>query len=263
MIRQPIALTPAEVRVLTRCSLHYHFRQQDPLLRAASAQAVVDDLVRETIQRLHAAGGPGRLSLDQCLTHVAAYPDAQSMLEIYYRRLEQDWSQVMASNESMSLRINIGGVSLDLSTTIDRLDKTSDGGILAILVQTDTAAPPAQADFRHDPAVTIHHALVASTYPLKRPVRIQHLWLLRDRELTVELGENEYRHNLGLLRDPVQGLARGEVMARPGSYCDVCPYKHRGCPVYARDAAVDSDSDDFVPADSGGKIPERKWIFKI
>ena len=264
MIRQPISLTPHEVRVLTRCSLHYHFLQQGSSQPARSAQAEVDRHVRETIQHLHAAGGPSRLPLAQCLARVDTYPEAQHMLENYYRRLEQDWSRMIASNETMTLRIHLAGVSLAFRAAVDRLDQTSDGGILAILLQTGSESPPALDDFRDDPAVTIYHALVASSYPLKRPVRIQALWLLPNQELTVELSEDEYRQNLGLLREPVQALARGEVMARPGLHCDVCPFKQRGCPVYARDdSSLDSEPEDFVPPASDGNISERKWIFKI
>ncbi|MCB0174926.1 MAG: hypothetical protein KDJ97_30735, partial [Anaerolineae bacterium] len=109
--------------------------------------------------------------------------------------------------------------------------------------------------------VTIYHALVAATYPLKRPVRIQELWLRADQEVTVELSEDEYRDNLGRLRQPVRALARGEVMARPGLHCDVCPYKYRGCPVYANDP--DAAPEDFDPTGSDGKIPPRQWIFKV
>jgi hypothetical protein len=264
MIRQPLSLTPPEVRVLTRCSLHYHFLQQGSSPQKESARATIDKAVRETIQYLHAAGGPGRQSLAQCLTRVAAYPEAELMLENYYRCLERDWSQIMASNEAMTLKIHLAGVSLALNATIDRLDKTSDGGILAILLRTDSDPLPGLEDFRDDPAVTIYHALAASSYPLQRPVRIQALWLFHDEALTVELSEDEYRQNLGLLREPIQTLARGEVMARPGLHCDSCPFKYRGCPVYARnDGDPDSETDDFVPPASGGNISERKWIFKI
>jgi len=161
----------------------------------------------------------------------------------------------------MTLRISIAGVSLLLRGTIDRLDKTSDGGVLAILFRTGESVPPTPADLRRNPAITIYHALVAATYPLKRPVRIQELWLTPNQEVTVELGEEEYRQNLSLLREPVQALARGEVMARPGLHCDVCPFKHNGCPVYAQDS--ESEPDEFAPPKSGGKMTPRKWIFKI
>ena len=68
---------------------------------------------------------------------------------------------------------------------------------------------------------------------------------------------------MGQLREPVQSLARGEVMARPGLHCDVCPFKYQGCPVYAQEDDVETEPDDFVPPTSDGKIPPRKWIFKI
>jgi hypothetical protein len=263
MIKQPIPLTPIEVRVLTRCPLHYHFRQQKPSMQTEPTQAGLDKSVRETIQDLHAAGGPARLSLEECLKKVATQPKVQQMVERYYHRLEQDWPQMMAGNETMQLRISIGGVSLSLQGTVDRLDKTSDGGILAILFRTEDGPLPTEADLRHDRAMTIYHALVAATYPLKRPVRIQEWWLFLDQRVTIELSEEEFRGNLSDLREPAQALARGEVMARPGLHCDICPFKYHGCPVYSHEADTRSEGDDFALRPPGGKIPPRKWVFKI
>ncbi len=263
MTKQPFPLTPIEVKVLIRCPLHYHFLQQSPSTPIDSTQAALDNLVRENIQQLHAAGGPDRLSLEDCLSKVASQPRARQMVERYYHRLKQDWSRMIAGNEAMSLKISIGGVSLILKATLDRLDKTSDGGVLAILFRTGKGPPPTPDSLRDDPTMTVYHALVAATYPLKRPVRIQELWLQLNQDVTIELSEDEYRHNLARLREPVRALARGEVMARPGLHCDVCPFKYRGCPVYVHDEDAESEPDDFVPPDSGGKMSPRKWIFKI
>ncbi len=264
MSQQPIPLTPEDVRILNTCPLHYHFlRQKSSLPVIYSTQAERTAMIHDAIQNLHAAGGPSRLSLKDCLKRVADEPVTRHIIENYYHRLEHDWSRMIAGNETMTLKISIGGVALALRATLDRLDKTSDGGILAIVFRTGQETHTTAKDLRRDPATTIYHALVASTYPLKRPVRIQELWLHPNKEVTVELSEDEYRQNLGRLREPVKALARGEVMARPGLHCDVCPFKHQGCPVYAQDTDADSESDDFVPPAPGGKISPRKWIFKI
>jgi hypothetical protein len=111
--------------------------------------------------------------------------------------------------------------------------------------------------------MTIYHALVAATYPLKRPVRIQEWWLQLDQNVVLELSEDEYRRNLSDLREPIQALARGEVMARPGLHCDSCPFKYRGCPVYAHETGQQNLTDEFAPLPQRGKIHSRKWIFKI
>ena len=264
MVRQPISLTPEDVSVLINCSLHYHFLQQKLALPAdLTSQTIMDERVRKVIHRLHAAGGPARISLDECLKGVRRNPAIQKMITHYYQRLEQDWPRVIAGNETMTLRISIAGVSLILRATVDRLDRTRDGGILAILFRAQQTPPSTADELRHDPAMTIYHALVASTYPLKRPVRIQELWLYHNEEVTIELSEDEYRHNLGRLREPVQGLARSEVMARPGLYCDVCPFKHAGCPVYAPSGDEETEPDDLVSSYPDGKMSPRRWIFKI
>lgn len=260
---QPIPLKPEDVSILVNCSLHYHFLQQKSTLPASpSPEETVGKLAHQLIQQLHAAGGPARRSLDDCLKNVT-HPSVRRMIENYYYRLEQDWSGMIAANEMMSLRISIAGVSLALRATIDRLDQTSDGGVLAILLRTEQEASSTADALRQNPATTIYHALVASTYPLKRPVRIQELWLYHNQAVTIELSEEEYRQNLGRLREPAQGLARREVMARPGLHCDVCPFKHHGCPVYAQDSTDETEANDFVSPTSDGKISPRKWVFKI
>jgi hypothetical protein len=263
-MKQPIPLTPEDVGILIRCPLHYHFAQQKSAFATEEmlAEQALDRLTRETIFQLHAAGGPNRLSLEDCLAKVEN-PLARQMIETYYRRLERDWPRVIAGNETMTLRIFISRVSLILSGTVDRLDTTRDGGILAILVRTGSGPLPTPTDLRENPAMTIYHALVATTYPLKRPVRMQELWLRLNQEVTIELSEEEYRHNLSYLRELIQALARGEVRARPGLHCDICPFKYQGCPVYAHDEEAETGPDDFESPASGGKISPRQWIFKI
>ncbi|HXV42328.1 MAG TPA: PD-(D/E)XK nuclease family protein [Anaerolineae bacterium] len=252
-------MDPIEARTLAHCSLHYYFLQQTAV-SDEPAQLALDQLVRETIQELHAAGGPARLSLEQCLAKVAAQPLAQPMIERYYRRLSHDWPHMIAGNETLELRISIGGIPVLLSGTLDRLDKTSDGGILAILFRTEPGPLPSPAELRQDHALTIYHALVAANYPHKRPIRLQELWLQLDQDVTIELSEEEYRNNLGHLREPIQILARGQVRARPGLHCETCPFKYRGCPVYAHEQ---NEADDLASPPSAGNIPPRQWTFKI
>ncbi len=264
MIETPIPLNPTEVKALIDCPLHYHFIQQKSVATPKfSTETELAALVQNTIQQLHAAGGPARVPLESFLSNVESYPLAHQMLKHYYLRLENDWSNMLAGNESMRLKISIAGVPLQLTATIDRLDKTSDGGILAILLRTGPGPLPPPDRVRHNPATTIYHSLVAATYPLKRPVRIQELWLQLNQDVTIELSEDEFRDNLSRLRQPVKALAKGEVMARPGLHCDVCPFKHNGCPVYAQDEESQNNPDNFVSSDDDGKIPPRQWIFKI
>lgn len=259
MLRQPIALTPNESRILARCSLHYYFAQQSGWV-TEPAQAALDEAVREAIQALHAAGGPTRLSLEQYLAKVTHHPPIQPIVERYYHRLAQEWRQMIAGNEMLELRISIGGVPVLLQGTIDRLDKTSDGGILAILFRTEPGPLPTPAEVRQDQAMTMFHALVAANYPHKRPIRLQEFWLQFDQNVTIELSEDEYRQNLSQLREPIQALARSQVMARPGLHCEVCPFKQRGCPVYAHEQ---NETNDLSASPPAGKISPRQWIFKI
>jgi hypothetical protein len=252
-----VTLSPAAIRVLANCPLHYHFLQQAP-----PPQAALDRLVREAIWELHAAGGPARLALADCVQPLAAYPPARQMVERYYHRLARDWPQVIAGGESLELKISMTPVSLLIQGELDRLDKTADGGILGIIFRTEDRPPPTAAELLNDLGITAYHALVAAGYPDKRPVRIQEWWLRADERVTVELSQAEYRHNLGRLRGPVQALARGDVAARPGLHCDWCPFKDDGCPVYAHETPSPNDEDNLDPLPPSGKITPRTWIFK-
>lgn len=257
MTAQPIHLTPDEVEILIQCPLHFHFCRQES--ESTDPAAELERLVRDSIHHLHAQGGPGRVSLRRCLAPIQHHRAAQKLVERYYLRLRQDWASMIASNESLALKITIAGVPLQLDATVDRLNTTPDGGIVATLIRTQAAPPPDDSQHRSSPKFTVYHALVATAYPLKRPVRIQELWLQPNREITIELSEAEYRQNLGRLREPVQGLARGQVRARPGLHCDHCPYKHAGCPVYAHH----NSPDNFDSPSPDGKIHPRQWLFEI
>ena len=79
-MKQPIPLSPEDVRTLISCPLHYHFLQQKAALPPAlAAQMELDRLVGEAIQALHAAGGPARLSLEECLWPVVLHPAAREV----------------------------------------------------------------------------------------------------------------------------------------------------------------------------------------
>ena len=181
------------------------------------------------------------------------------MIENYYHRLAHDWAQVIAGNELLELKLSLAGIPVTLEGTVDRLDRTRDGGILAIFFRTEAGPLPLPADLLDDPALTLYHALVAANYPHKRPVRLQEWWLQLNQGVTIELSEAEYRHNLGLLREPIQALARSEVRARPGLHCEACYFKQHGCPVYAHQ----NNPDDLAAAPPAGKISSRQWTFKI
>jgi RecB family exonuclease len=254
MVSQPITLLPEDVAILVECPLHYHFQRQQ------TNPTPGDDLepvVRQIIHQLHAAGGPYRVSLRRCLAPLQHQPVAQRLVERYYTRLRQEWTGVIASNETLELKITIAGVGLRLEATPDRLSQADDGGISVVLIHTGSSPLPPATELRRNPANTIYHALVATAYPLKRPVRIQELWLQHDQAVTIELTEEEYRHNLSRLREPVRDLARGQVQARPGHHCDRCPFKSQGCPVYAHDES------DFETHRSDGTITNREWVYNI
>jgi RecB family exonuclease len=200
------------------------------------------------------------LPLERYLALAAQQPLAHPMLQRYYHRLEHDWPRLRAGNELLQLKITLAGIPIQLTGTIDRLDHTSDGGILAILFRTQAGPLPSPTDLRQDHAMTIYHALVAANYPTKRPVRLQELWLPLDQSVTIELSEEEYRQQLSELREPIRDLARGQVRASPGLPCESCPFKQQGCPVYAHEQ---NPPDDLASAPPAGKMSPRKWIFKV
>ena len=93
MLTQPIQLTPNDVAVLVSCPLHYYFRRQQT---GPTPGADLDQLVRQAIYDLHAAGGPGRVSLRRCFSTLQHQPAAQRLFEPYYERLRRE---LMQTNE--------------------------------------------------------------------------------------------------------------------------------------------------------------------
>ncbi|RME76973.1 MAG: hypothetical protein D6784_04720 [Chloroflexi bacterium] len=252
MTTRPIALSPTEAQTLVRCPLHFHFLLQSP----PEPPDLLDAAVRSAVRRLHAAGGPARLPLDDLLQPLDL-PAARQMVTRYYHRLEQDWPRLIAATEPMELPIKLGGILVHFHEVIDRVDFTSDGGILTIIFHTGPGPLPDPEDLRRSPAIAVYHALTAATYPTRRPVRIQKWWLALDQTVTVELSREEYLQHLADLRQAVHALVRGEVVARPGLHCEQCPFQYDGCPVYG------PDSPDFDPDAPRGKIPPRQWIFRL
>jgi hypothetical protein len=261
--QQPI-FTPFELEAVTNCTLQYHFLQQLPSASKAAENEVpsIEVIVRDTIQHLHASGGPFRLNLPTILRYAeSAIPEAfqnhvpftaavRQMVANYHRRLKDEWPQVIASNEYVTLPIRLRGAVVQVEAVIDRLDKERDGGITAVnLIASPQAAPNVGSD--HPIELTMIHALAAAAYPQKRPVRIRNLWLYRDKTETIELTETQYRQNLEKMRARLQVWLGGEVLARPGLYCDDCPFQYRGCPIYPDETPekpTDDLSDPSLPA---------------
>ncbi len=202
--------------------------------------------VLKTIQQLHATGGPYRLNLPKTLRSldphvppdlqqdVAFVTTARQMLANYHRRLRDEWSKVIASNETLGLTIRLGRQTIRCEAMIDRVDQEVDGGVTAVEFIMTTEALPDDLSL-DDVETTLRHALVAAAYPNKRPVRIKQLWLYHNRDLSLELTEKHYRQNLSQIKERMQTWLEGEVLARPGLHCDFCPFQDYGCPIYISD----------------------------
>jgi hypothetical protein len=261
-------LTPNGLRILAKCPLHYHFRQQHPQTGLSDEDLAVDVLLRETLRALHVKGGPQRLNLPSTLDLLTGLARQEGILDdavlrtvrqavaAYHRRLRQDWARMLASNETLHLQLKLGQATIALEAEIDRLDRTADQGIAATEFKTGQGPAPDEEALAADPGTTALHALVAAAYPAKRPVRVRQWWLRLDRVVEVELSETEYRRNLGVLPGPVQALVQGEIVARPGLHCEVCPFKYAGCPIYAHEVPPESPQSPAQTATS-----TRSWDF--
>ncbi len=232
--------SPIELQLMTDCALQYHFWQQTkPPPVPPQEQAV-----RNTLQYLHAGGGPHRLNLPHTLRHLeaqlAALPPVDAPLitagrqivAAYHRQLREEWPKIIASNELLSLIISLPRAGICCEATIDRLDKEPDGGITAIILEPTTTAPEQPFTPEDNIEATMLHALVASAYPRKRPVRLVKRRLYHHHTQTLELTERIYRRNLEKMKRQVQAWLDGELLARPGTHCAGCPFQWNGCPVY-------------------------------
>lgn len=259
--------SPLELQRIADCSLQHHFYQQTPVQQSA----LLNRVVRGTIQHLHAAGGPNRLNLPATLRHMARLipPEsgrdtaltagAQRMVSAYHRRLRHEWPKIVAGNELLSLTLRLKRAAVRCRTVVDRLDMEDDGGITVITFTTRPGAPPPLPPEENIEA-TMLHALAAAAYPHRRPVRVAWRNLHHDRDLTLELAERRYRQNLEAVKTRLQAWLDGEILARPGLHCDRCPFKHHGCPLYPNDSP-EEDAPDLPESAPPATLSERRWTF--
>ena len=266
---QRFVLSPTDLDIIAECTLKFSLLKQWLPSQggdlAYSDRASIEAVARETLDRLHAGGGPYRLNLpatlrvlDQLLPEayrddVALKRTLRQMVANYHRRLKRDWSGVIASNELMTLTIRLPRGAVRVEAAIDRVDREQDGGITTVKFVI-SADPIPEHSLEEDIETTALHALGAAAYPHHRPVRVKYLWLHQNQEDIVELTEKQYRRNLEIMKARLQAWQEGEVMARPGSHCDECPFKYDGCPVYANDLppdavpAADNEAHNLPPA---------------
>lgn len=262
-----LTLTPVEFKHVSECSLQHHFWQQITSIE----DDVLDYVVLETIQHLHAMGGPHRLNLPSILRYMEQIIPinieddinltalARQIVANYHRYLRKEWAKIIASNEQLILNIKLKKTIVCCETVVDRLDQEEDGGITVIKFLTEVPSMP-EAIPEDDIEVTMLHALAAAAYPHKRPVRVKYLWLVDNQTQTIELSEKTYRHNLERMKERVQKWVDGEILARPGLYCDQCPFKEEDCPIYANDYST-TTLQDLPEDDSSATLSSRKWIF--
>lgn len=240
--------TPAELASMVDCSLQYHFWRQS----ANHPPDPLNTVVLDTIQHLHAGGGPNRLNLPATLRFLASQlanspsqdqnliTAARQMVATYHRRLRDEWPRIIAANELLTLNIALKRTPIRCEMVIDRVDKEDDGGISAIRLITDTEP---MSDFLPEETIeaTMWHALIAAAYPGKRPVRLVKRWLFHNQEERLQLTENAYRQNLEKIKNRANLYLEGEILARPGSHCEVCPFQYNGCPIYLHESEEDDE----------------------
>lgn len=258
----PPSFTPIELALLVDCSLQYHFWRQTALpLQITPASAVL-----ETIQRLHAAGGPQRKNLPATLRDLAELTPAgdprdqavaRQMIANYHRRLREEWPGVIAANEQLSLSISLPRGTFLCETVIDRIDREADGGVTAIELIT-IAGPVEPFSAEDNIEATMRHALTAAAYPHKRPVRLSRKWLWHDQAQLLQLAEQEYRRNLQRVKERVIAWLGGEILARPGLHCQTCAFKYNGCPLYLTENPQD-DRSDLPKRPPPATLSQREW----
>jgi len=242
-----LILTSTEINRITLCTLQQHFWQQSP----PETKTVMDEAVLKTIQRLHAQGGPQRLNLPTTLRYVEGLlagatvsrqqlNTARQVVAAYHRRLRKEWTQVIASNELLTLNIRLRQDWIQIEAVVDRLDKGADDEISAISFIT-RAGPVSDLAQNKNIEATMLHALTAAAYPHKRPVRVIYRWLQHNQEQVLQLTERQYRENLAQVKERVEAWLDGEIMARPGLHCEKCPFKDQGCPIYPADLPMNNE----------------------
>lgn len=252
-----LALTPTELQLLTDCTLQLHLELQNP-----TENKNEDNPILDTIRYLHAGGGPNRLNLPTLLRYLEkqpivsddAFKRAGKIIADYHHQLRQEWTRIIAGNETLSLKIPLTDGVLLCQDRIDRLDKNDDGGISVIkFILGDGLPAPLSEDSIE---ATMLHALVAAAYPQHRPITIVFRWLAHGRDESIQLNEKVYRQNLARVKTRSRGWLNDEILARPGLHCQHCRFQFDGCPI-PHHKLPDASTDEPSPSIP----PKRKWIF--
>ncbi|MEM7029262.1 MAG: PD-(D/E)XK nuclease family protein [Chloroflexota bacterium] len=263
--------SPTDLNHITDCTLKYSFFQQldaashdavgfDEVLyidETSSSNNLLEMAVLKTIQHLHASGGPFRLNLPSALRALGQYFSelkvqgkgdyvlARQIVANYHRQLKTEWVNVIASNELMTLTIRLRYQTIQAEAIIDRVDKAADGGITGVKFILSPDRTPDDIGL-NTIETTILHALIAATYPNRRPVRLKYVQLDHPQTKNIELNEKEFRQNWAKMKARVQAWLDGEILARPGPYCDRCPFQYQGCPLFTA-PEIDGDSEEIEP----------------
>lgn len=250
--------TPTELQLLTDCALQLHLSlQEDPAEDTNGNDAILD-----TIRYLHAGGGPHRLNLPALLRYLEKQFDpadtaigrARKIIADYHHQLRQEWANIIAVNETLSLKIPLTDGFLLCENSIDRLDKNTKGGVSVIkFILADS--PPEPLSEKSIEA-TMRHALIAAAYPQHRPITLVFRWLAHGHDESIQLSEKNYRENLTRVKTRSRAWFNGKTMARPGLHCQHCQFQFNGCPI-PHHKLPDTPTDTPSPAPPF----KRKWIF--
>ena len=234
-------LSYSSISTYETCPAKYRFQYDERLPTAASPALSFGDTLHRTLQRFHDRPVPVAPPLEELLEILDSEwvsdgfrdPSEEQLYVEHARQVLADYHRENAPSFRIPaalefhFRIEVEGV--ELSGTIDRLDRIPGGGYEIIDYKTSRRLPP-KSVVDNDLQLSVYHLAAQEVWGIE-PERLTLYYLLPGQRMTTfrtRQHTEELRRRISVVADRI---AAGRFDPRPNPLCDWCEFQAR-CPVF-------------------------------
>lgn len=273
MYAVPTSLSPSRVESFTSCPMAFRFSSIEKLPEPASIHTAKGTFVHRVLELLFQAPAPER-TVSLALTLVAqawaeitvsdeylmlgpSTEEAEALLADATRLVERYFTiedPTSIAPEGLELRLEADMGALRLRGIIDRLERTSSGGLVVTDYKTGRA-PSASYEQRRLGGVHFYAWLCEQALG-ERPVEIRLLYLASGETITAYPSEQSIRFlpkRTGAVYQAIEkACLTGDFRPQPSGLCDFCAFR-QWCPSFGGDPALAATEAPIVYA-----VPARR-----
>ena len=234
-------LSYSSISTYETCPAKYRFQYDERLPTASSPALSFGDTLHRTLQRFHDRPVPVAPPLEELLEILDSEwvsdgfrdPSEEQLYVEHARQVLADYHRENAPSFRIPaalefhFRIEVEGV--ELSGTIDRLDRIPGGGYEIIDYKTSRRLPP-KSVVDNDLQLSVYHLAAQEVWGIE-PERLTLYYLLPGQRMTTfrtRQHTEELRRRISVVADRI---AAGRFDPRPNPLCDWCEFQAR-CPVF-------------------------------